>query len=271
MAANHPELVSIVQREAHLPPEQAERALRATLKTLGERLSGGEARDLADDLPESVAAELSDGERAEPFDIGEFLRRVGEREGVSKDEARAHARAVFAALGFVVRPAELRDMAAQLPKDYAPLLEAAMHPPVPPPLETPVPTHAWSTQKILDRVAERAGIDVDTARRATEATLETLAERISAGQARDLESWLPQDLRAPIEEVNRRRKNDHPEPFAADVFVKRVAEREAVSDDEAREHARAVLTTLREAVSQKEFRDTLAQLPREYRDELLVA
>jgi hypothetical protein len=30
-----------------------------------------------------------------------------------------------------------------------------------------------------------------------------------------------------------------------------------------------VLTTLREAVSQKEFADTLAQLPRDFRDELL--
>ena len=30
MAANHPELVDLVAREAQLPPQQAERALRAT-------------------------------------------------------------------------------------------------------------------------------------------------------------------------------------------------------------------------------------------------
>jgi uncharacterized protein (DUF2267 family) len=237
MAANHPELVGLVEREGHLARGDAERALRATLKTLGERLSGGEARDLAEDLPESVAAELLDGERAEPFDIGEFLRRVGEREGVGKDEAREHARAVFAALGFVVRPQELRDMAAQLPKDYAPLVEAAMHPRVPPPLEPPVPTHAWSTEKIVERVAERAGIAEDVARRATEAILETLAERISAGQARDLAGWLPRDLRPPIERAMQA-KGEEAQPLSLEEFVERVAQREGVSADEARAHAR---------------------------------
>ena len=264
MAANHPELVSIVEREAQLPREQAERALRATLKTLGERLSGGEARDLAEDLPASVAAELHDGERAEPFDIGEFLRRVGEREGVGDDEARAHARAVFAALGFVIRPQEIRDMAAQLPKDYAPLVEAAMHPIAAPPREPPVPTHTWSMEKILERVGQRAEIDAAAARRATEATLETLAERISAGQARDLAGWLPRDLRPPVERAVRA-KGEEPEPFSLDEFVRRVAEREGAGPETAREHARAVLLTLRESVSHKEFADTLAQLPREYR------
>jgi uncharacterized protein (DUF2267 family) len=269
VAATERELIDLVEHETHLPPEQAERALRATLKTLGERISGGEARDLAQELPRSVASELYDGETAEPFDIGEFLRRVSKREGVDRDEAREHARAVFAALGFAIDPKEIRDMVAQLPSDYAPLVEAAVHPRVPPPPEPPAPRKNWSTEKIVARVAERAGIDDEPARRAIEATLETLAERISAGQARDLEGWLPRDLRPPIERTNRRRKNDHPEPFPVDVFITRVAKRAGVDYDEARAQARAAFATLREAVSEKEFADTLAQLPRDYRDELV--
>jgi uncharacterized protein (DUF2267 family) len=57
--------------------------------------------------------------------VDEFVRRVAEREGTDPKTAREHARAVFTALGEAVAPGELRDMAAQLPKDFAPLLKAA--------------------------------------------------------------------------------------------------------------------------------------------------
>ncbi len=46
------EFISQVQRRANLASrEEAERATRATLETLGERLAGGEAKDLAAQLP----------------------------------------------------------------------------------------------------------------------------------------------------------------------------------------------------------------------------
>lgn len=268
MAATQPDLISIVEREANLTQEQAERALRATLKTLGERLSGGEARDLADELPDPFRPELFDGDPAERFGIEEFLRRVAEREGVSEDEARGHARAVFAALGFVVSPKELHEMTAQLPKDFAPLVGPALLRKAPPPPEPPVPTHTWSAGKVVDRVAELAEIDEDTARRATEALLETLAERISGGQARDLEGWLPPELRSPVERA-RQAKGEQPLPLSLEDFVQRVAEREGVNPDEAHRHARAVFAMLREAIPPKEFADTLAQLPRDYVDALV--
>jgi uncharacterized protein (DUF2267 family) len=265
LQVQHPDLINIVEREARLSEKDAERAVRATLHTLGERLSGGEARDLAEQLPEWAAAEVIDGEPAQPFDLNEFLHRIAEREGVDEDEARKHAHAVFTALGFVVEPAELRDVSAQLGKDYAPLMSAALHPTVPPPVNTPVPTHSWTAEKIVERVAERGGTDEDAARRAIDATLETLAERISNGQAEDIRGWLPHELREPIDRVLQR-KGEQPEAFSLDEFLKRVAEREGVTRDEARVHARAVLSTLREALSPKEFLDTLAQLPRELRD-----
>jgi uncharacterized protein (DUF2267 family) len=55
--------------------------------------------------------------------------------------------------------------------------------------------------------------------------------------------------------------------MSADEFVERVAEREDAGLEEAREHIRAVLATLREAVPPDELADVLAQLPRGY-DEL---
>jgi uncharacterized protein (DUF2267 family) len=52
--------------------------------------------------------------------------------------------------------------------------------------------------------------------------------------------------------------------MSLDEFVRRVAEREGVTPAEARDHARAVFATLREAVGEEEFRDIRAQLPLEY-------
>lgn len=59
--------------------------------------------------------------------------------------------------------------------------------------------------------------------------------------------------------------------MSVDEFVSRVAEREGDSLDEAREHARAVLSTLREAVPDEEFVDITAQLPREFDEPLARA
>jgi uncharacterized protein (DUF2267 family) len=52
--------------------------------------------------------------------------------------------------------------------------------------------------------------------------------------------------------------------MSLDDFVRRIAEREGVTPAEAREHARAVFATLREAVGEDEFRDVSAQVPLEY-------
>jgi uncharacterized protein (DUF2267 family) len=75
--------------------------------------------------PKEVRPFLERGpEEAERFGLGEFYRSVAEREGVSREEAAAHTRAVFAALRELLTRKERRHMAAQLPADYAPLLAA---------------------------------------------------------------------------------------------------------------------------------------------------
>ena len=60
----------------------AELAITATLETLNERLTGGEAKDLAAQLPKEVQPALQPKtEEAEAFSLEEFYRRVAEREG----------------------------------------------------------------------------------------------------------------------------------------------------------------------------------------------
>src|SRR6187200_2195595 len=108
--------IEIVAAIAHLDREQAERATRAVLTTLAERLSKGEALDLAEQLPPSLAAWLHTTGGPEPLHYDEFLRRVAAREGSDTKTAERHAQAVFRALAQSVDGDELDDVAAELPQ-----------------------------------------------------------------------------------------------------------------------------------------------------------
>src|ERR1700736_6184283 len=90
--AAYGEFIRTVQDAADLDREPAERAAHVVLQTLAERLPGGEARDLAEQLPPDLAGWLGAKGRAEAFDLDEFLRRVAEREQVNLRAAERHAR-----------------------------------------------------------------------------------------------------------------------------------------------------------------------------------
>jgi uncharacterized protein (DUF2267 family) len=122
----HDEFIGQVQHHARLASRgDAEVATRATLETLAERLAGGEANDLASQLPRGIAEYLRTGFAGEGmrFPVAEFFRRVGEREGVDLPKAMYHARAVIAVLYEAVSPGEMADIRAQLPAEYARLFE----------------------------------------------------------------------------------------------------------------------------------------------------
>jgi uncharacterized protein (DUF2267 family) len=252
--------VATVEREAGIPREEAERAVRATLTTLAERISRGEAEDLAEQLPPEVRGLLADGRDAESFGADEFLRRVAEREGTIVPTAERHARAVFAALGRAVSDDEITDMASELPRDYRRLVAAARSQPD---QHGPRPPAVISYDLFLELVAQRAELDREGAERATDAVLEVLGDRISAGQVDDLMAQLPYQLH-PALERGVARSHGAARPLSVQEFVEEVAELEGVDPDTAYEHTRAVLAALREAVTDKEFYDMTAQLPNDY-------
>lgn len=107
--------------------EEALRASRATLETLGERLTGNEPHDLGAQLPRELAEYLNEpasglGER---FDSDEFLRRVSEREGIDLPVAIYHARVVLEVLKEAVSPGEMDDVRGQLPADFQRLFDGS--------------------------------------------------------------------------------------------------------------------------------------------------
>lgn len=123
----HGLFVARVQREAGLAsPDDAERAVRATLGALAQRLEGAPAFMVASQIPGGVRDHLvSPGEvgpRAPSYD--DFLRVVGEREGgVAPEEAAGHARAVVSVLDEAVSGVNIGFLRAQLPDDFDPLFQ----------------------------------------------------------------------------------------------------------------------------------------------------
>ena len=118
------EFVGQVQHRAHLADGgQAVRAIHATLETLGERLVGGEARDLATQLPPEIGYYLHSpnwtrSSVPQKFDLEEFFDRVAMREDARIAQAMHHAQAVIAVLCDAVSPGEIKDVRAQLPHEF---------------------------------------------------------------------------------------------------------------------------------------------------------
>jgi uncharacterized protein (DUF2267 family) len=250
VAVSYEQFIALVARRAQLSTDTAERATRAVLQTLAERLTPGEVTDLLDGLPIELAAWFHrvPGRAPEPFDVDEFLTRVAAREGTNLPAAELHARAVFAALREVIDQAEVRDLVADLPDDFRPIV-----------LNLAIP----SADEIVADVARRAEVDEAEAWRATESVLETLAERVSSGEVRDLLSRLPVRLHAPLRR-GLARAGDEARRLDADQFLARVAWRSDVGVETARRYVRAVLGALRDAIGGEEFADVEAELPPDY-------
>ncbi len=123
---NYSEFIGHVQNRGRMASEgEALTATRATLEVLGQRLAGGEPSNLGAQLPEEIARFLMvEGGAGERFDLDEFFRRVGEREGVDLPVSVHHARAVIAVLQDAVSRGEIDDVRAQLPEEFTPLFEA---------------------------------------------------------------------------------------------------------------------------------------------------
>jgi RND superfamily putative drug exporter len=121
----HRELIAAVARHRGSDDEAAaDRATRATLATLAERITRREAKILCTQLPRAYRPDLRGArDRAGAFGPEEFVARVAEREGAAEVQALDDIRAVLATLAEVVDETTMAAVRAQLGEDAAPLMD----------------------------------------------------------------------------------------------------------------------------------------------------
>jgi uncharacterized protein (DUF2267 family) len=118
----HDEFIARVRNLAEVHTnEEAERAIRATLETLRERLAGNEPNNPANQLPPETADPLRAEGGRDSFSLAEFYRRVADKEGVEELEAIRHARAVVTVTEESVTTGEMGHVRDQLNPDYTEL------------------------------------------------------------------------------------------------------------------------------------------------------
>jgi uncharacterized protein (DUF2267 family) len=110
--------LDLVQARAELRDRrQARTVADAALSVLGERLAGGEPRQLGAQLPPELADAIQTRGPGEPFGADEFVRRVAERDGSDLARAWSDTSAVLTTLSEAVGPGERADLLAQLPEE----------------------------------------------------------------------------------------------------------------------------------------------------------
>ncbi|MFO7662542.1 MAG: DUF2267 domain-containing protein [Chloroflexota bacterium] len=117
------QFIGHVQNRARLGTTgEAVSATRATLQTLGQRLHGNGAKNLADQLPQEIGLYLTMNGNDDSFGVDEFLKRVAERESCELPESVYHARVVFSVLQEAVSEGAMDNVLAQLPQEYHSLI-----------------------------------------------------------------------------------------------------------------------------------------------------
>jgi uncharacterized protein (DUF2267 family) len=96
--------------------------------------------------------------------------------------------------------------------------------------------------------------------RATRAVLQTLGERLQAGQATDLAGPLPMEIDYYLESA------DHGQRFDYDEFVERVADRANLDRSDANHYGQIVVGLVSELVSRAEVEEVRAGLTTDYDD-----
>ena len=116
---NFDEFTGQVQHRLELPGTgETVRTIRATLMTLGARISEGQAEDLAASLPMEIKWYMTGAvdEHGQRFDWSEFVDRVSDISRVEPADAAYHARVVVDLVHTVVPESDFRQLRNALPE-----------------------------------------------------------------------------------------------------------------------------------------------------------
>jgi uncharacterized protein (DUF2267 family) len=105
-----------VAEQAGVSADLAARLTQATLRTFAERITAGEAEDLAARMPDGLGSYLrGGGEKPANYSFDDFMRLISER-AVDRETAERAACAVLQAMHKAVGDQEFEDAMSQLPK-----------------------------------------------------------------------------------------------------------------------------------------------------------
>jgi uncharacterized protein (DUF2267 family) len=114
-------------------------------------------------------------------------------------------------------------------------------------------------KEFIATVQQRTGLSRQESADLSRATSETLGERLSEGEALQLSVQLPDGLSEYVRPHGRQA-----ERFGLDEFIKKVSDHTGLTEPETTAGVRAVLLTLRDAVSPDQFGDVMSQLPGDF-------
>jgi uncharacterized protein (DUF2267 family) len=116
---HYDDFIAQVRQRARLKDDhEAELAVRITFETLGERLRKTEREKLAAQLPNRIKGYLGSRSDHDFFLLEEFYNRIAARASIRYPHAVEQAMVVVEVLKEAISPGELRDLLADLTKDY---------------------------------------------------------------------------------------------------------------------------------------------------------
>jgi uncharacterized protein (DUF2267 family) len=189
------ELLTELQRRLAALPEPAknvkpEDAMRAVMCNFSRHVSGGEARQVFDALPNDVhplleRCMLHRGEQARRFGRDDLLTMVAEHLGIPVDAAEQVTTAVLQTISAQLHAKEVHDVADQLPKDLQDLWVVS---------EDRLP--AVEPHPIVEMIEKDAALPRGvTGAKAFANVMCLLTKRLSLGEARHLVSSIPEKVR----------------------------------------------------------------------------
>ncbi len=249
------------------PAEASPRhALIATLGTLVERLTAGEARTLLAALPPPLRELLADrvarreGQPVLPLDRAEFLLRVATQLSVTPVCAEQVVLTVFDTLRPWLPRAVVSGVMQQLPHGLKELWGGAATTRSGP--EAPDDARRQLVAEIEENAALPEGV---LAAEAFEAVMCLLTLRVSRGEARDVLMSLPQTLQPLLTRCTLHR-GENAVTFDRDEFLHRLAQHLGTSVDRAEQTSRAVFAATKRVLPPKEVDDVSSQLPQDLRE-----
>ncbi|MFD8306738.1 DUF2267 domain-containing protein [Streptomyces sp. NPDC059690] len=120
-------LARVRERGEYNDQDEAADVTNAVLEVLAQRISPGETKDLASQLPDPLGQFLAHAapHQAQSFGIEEFYRRVAQRTHARPRTAQWDASAVLTTVADAVTGGELNQVISQLPSSYAVLFGKA--------------------------------------------------------------------------------------------------------------------------------------------------